>query len=61
MGEYEAGKEKSQYTHYKKLDYTTGQKQLMSETEFRIRNINVVAVSLHGEFIMAEKINRSRF
>ncbi len=25
MGEYKAGKEKkSQYTHYKKLDYTTG-------------------------------------
>ncbi len=22
-GEYEAGKEKSQYTHYKKQDYTT--------------------------------------
>ncbi len=22
-GEYEAGKEQSQYTHYKKLDYTT--------------------------------------
>ncbi len=22
-GEYKAGREKSQYTHYKKLDYTT--------------------------------------
>ncbi len=27
MGEYEAGKEKeSQYTHYKKLDYTTNER-----------------------------------
>ncbi len=49
------------YSLQKKLDYTTGQKQLMSETEFRIRNINIAAVSLHGEFIMAEKIYRSRF
>ncbi len=23
MDEYEAGKEKSQFTHYRKLDYTT--------------------------------------
>ncbi len=29
MGEYEAGKEKkTQYTHYKKLYYTTGREQL---------------------------------